>query len=205
MHKNSSQHLFGDPQLRISVALTTGTGVNRIIYATGRRISANPLLSTIPRTDSVSLLHRNSLFLPFAAFSGTQKCRGLCRSVFCQPRSAKQEQAESLATLTLRETLWNDKSLKQEWVQAMLAYSSLMRKRFVIHDIYQTLKIRWKESFCCLVELFNWKKIYIHSTNPSNNYYMHSISKNYLNFIIFEENISFEVVDGFIYNICVLS
>lgn len=34
---------------------------------------------------------------------------------------------------------------------------------------------------------------------------MLSISKNYLNFIIFEENISFEVVDGFIYNICVLS
>lgn len=37
------------------------------------------------------------------------------------------------------------------------------------------------------------------------NIHMQSIFKNYLNFIIFEENISFEVVDGFIYNICVLS
>jgi len=81
-----------------------------------------------------------------------------------------------------------------------------MREALATHDIYPTLKIKWEEAeFLLSSRIISLKINYIHSTNPSKSYYMHSISKNYLNFIIFEENISFEVVDGFIYNICVLS
>lgn len=48
--------------------------------------------------------------------------------------------------------------------------------------------------------------MYICTTKyPSLTVYTVSQKKNYLNFIIFEENIGFEVVDGFVYNIYILS
>lgn len=62
-----------------------------------------------------------------------------------------------------------------------------------------------KGRFSYLIELFNLQRnVYLYH-QISKTYCIYNITKNYLNFIIFEENISFEVVDGFIYNIYILS
>lgn len=54
--------------------------------------------------------------------------------------------------------------MKQELIQAILGYSFPMRERFAIHDIYPTLKIKWKGSFCDRLKITSLK-INLYSQN----------------------------------------